>query len=136
MRSPFKTLRRFVPLSLTACGLLLVLFGLASCALRQAGSPPANSPITLHASNATVHATMMRYEPQTNKNCLGYWTKAEDWADWTFDVARAGSFEVDGEMRGHGRSEGVKDGQTCRVKVAASVTWTTNHPAQTPSWGR
>ncbi len=51
---------------------------------------------------------MMRYEPQTNKNCLGYWTKAEDWADWTFDVARAGSYEVDvwqGCGKGHGGSD-------------------------------
>lgn len=108
MRSPLKALPRFIPLALTACGLLLVLFGVASCALRQAGSPPANSPITLHASNATVHAAMMRYEPQTNKNCLGYWTKAEDWANWTFDVARAGSFEVE-VWQGCGKGNGGSD---------------------------
>ena len=51
---------------------------------------------------------MMRYEPQTNKNCLGYWTKAEDWADWTFDVSRAGSYEVEvwqGCGKGHGGSD-------------------------------
>ena len=26
----------------------------------------------------------MRYEPQPNKNVLGYWTNADDWADWEF----------------------------------------------------
>ncbi len=51
---------------------------------------------------------MMRYEPQTNKNCLGYWTKAEDWADWTFDVARAGSFEVE-VWQGCGKGNGGSD---------------------------
>ena len=97
---------------MTSCalwlGLVAILFGVPSCALRQASSPSANSPITLHASNATVHATMMRYEPQTNKNCLGYWTKAEDWADWTFDVARAGSFEVE-VWQGCGKGNGGSD---------------------------
>ena len=31
----------------------------------------------------------MRYEPQPNKNVLGYWTNAADWADWEFEVADA-----------------------------------------------
>jgi len=50
----------------------------------------------------------MRYEPQTNKNCLGYWTKAEDWADWTFDLPRAGSFEVE-VWQGCGKGSGGSD---------------------------
>src|SRR5688572_31351992 len=34
--------------------------------------------ILLHASKAIVHGTMLRYEPETNKICLGYWTKPEE----------------------------------------------------------
>jgi lysophospholipase L1-like esterase len=82
--------------------------GVSSCALRQASSPPASALITLHASNAVVHGTMLRYEPQTNKNCLGYWTKAEDWAEWTFDVPRAGSFEIE-VWQGCGKGQGGSD---------------------------
>jgi pimeloyl-ACP methyl ester carboxylesterase/lysophospholipase L1-like esterase len=108
MRSPSKTLRRFVSFSLTACGLFLVVLGVSSCASTPIASPAVSVPITLHASNATVHATMMRYEPQTNKNCLGYWTKAEDWADWTFDLPRAGSFEVE-VWQGCGKGQGGSD---------------------------
>jgi len=64
--------------------------------------------VVLHASNAVVHGTMLRYEPQTNKNCLGFWTKAEDWADWSFEIKRPGSFEVEvwqGCGKGQGGSE-------------------------------
>lgn len=51
---------------------------------------------------------MLRYEPQTNKNCLGYWTKAEDWAEWTFDVPRAGSFMIE-LWQGCGKGQGGSD---------------------------
>lgn len=93
-----------------ALGLMgLAVVGLTSCALRpQASSSRLAAPITLPASNATVHATMMRYEPQTNKNCLGYWTKAEDWAEWTFAVPHAASFEVE-IWQGCGKGQGGSD---------------------------
>ena len=86
-------------------GLIAILLGVSSCAFSRAPSPPGNAVVLLSASNAVVHGTMLRYEPQTNKNCLGYWTKAEDWADWTFDVARAGSFEVE-VWQGCGKDNG------------------------------
>ena len=89
-------------------GLIAILLGVSSCAFTRAQSPPGNAVVLLHASNAVVHGTMLRYEPETNKNCLGYWTKAEDWADWTFEIPRAGSFEVEvwqGCGKGHGGSD-------------------------------
>jgi len=108
MRSPLETFRRSIS-SVAACGgLLAVLLGATSCALRQGSSPRVSSLITLHASNAVVHGTMLRYEPQTNKNCLGYWTKAEDWADWTFEVPRSGSFEIE-VWQGCGKGQGGSD---------------------------
>lgn len=64
--------------------------------------------VLLHSSNAVVHGTMLRYEPQTNKNCLGYWTKAEDWADWAFEIRQPGSFEVE-VWQGCGKGNGGSD---------------------------
>ena len=64
--------------------------------------------ITLAASNAVTHGTQLRYEPATNKNCLGYWTKVEDWAEWQFEVTKPGLFEIEiwqGCGQGQGGSE-------------------------------
>lgn len=68
----------------------------------------AGPEIMLHASNAITHAVMMRYEPPTNKNCLGYWTEPKDWAEWPFTVTQPGTYEVElwqGCGRGQGGSE-------------------------------
>jgi lysophospholipase L1-like esterase len=70
--------------------------------------------ILLHASKATVHGEMLRYEPQINKNCLGYWTRAEDWADWKFTVARPGVYDLE-VWQGCGKGNGGSD---VRVEVA------------------
>ncbi len=85
-----------------------VLIGLPSCATHQAKAPALSGIITLPASNAVVHGKKLLYETPTNKNCLGYWTIVEDWAEWSFDVPRAGSFEVEiwqGCGKGQGGSE-------------------------------
>jgi len=37
--------------------------------------------ITLRAADAITHSVTMRYEPATNKNCLGYWTNPNDTAE-------------------------------------------------------
>src|SRR5882672_3015370 len=94
---------------------LLILACLALTASAEAfGAEPtliAQGPegaVLLHASNAVVHGTMLRYEPITNKNCLGYWTKAEDWAEWTFEINQPGDFVLEvwqGCGKGNGRSE-------------------------------
>ena len=70
--------------------------------------------ILLPASKATVHGEMLRYEPQTNKNCLGYWTRAEDWADWKFTVDRPGVYDLE-VWQGCGKGNGGSD---VRVEVA------------------
>jgi arylsulfatase A-like enzyme len=66
---------------------------------------PAMGDIRLHAKDARVHAETMRYEPQPNKNVLGFWTKASDWADWEFDVPLAGVYEVE-VQQGCGKGSG------------------------------
>ncbi len=56
---------------------------------------PATGDIRLHAKDARVHAKTMHYEDAPFKNVLGFWVKAEDWADWEFDVRTAGKYEVE-----------------------------------------
>ncbi len=71
--------------------------------------------VTLAASNAITHGTQMHYESSPLKNCLGYWTKTEDWAEWQFKVAGPGSFEVE-VWQGCGQNQG---GSEVAVEVAA-----------------
>ncbi len=78
---------------------------------------PAKGDIRLFAKDARVHATNMRYEAQTYKNTLGYWTKPEDWADWEFDVPAAGKYEVE-ITQGCGKGSG---GAEVAVEVAGST---------------
>lgn len=51
--------------------------------------------IKLLARDAIVHGTTVRYEPQPHKNTIGYWTKAEDWVSWEFELTRPGTFIVE-----------------------------------------
>ncbi|HEV3005619.1 MAG TPA: sulfatase-like hydrolase/transferase [Pirellulales bacterium] len=62
---------------------------------RQPAITPAAGDIRLHAKDARLHARSMRYEPQANKNVLGFWTDASDWAEWELDVPVAGNYEVE-----------------------------------------
>src|SRR6185295_2140602 len=50
--------------------------------------------ILLHSRDVSIHGTTVRYEPQPNKNTVGYWTKKDDWVSWDFVVEKAGKFEV------------------------------------------
>src|SRR5689334_21625962 len=48
--------------------------------------PAVPETILLHSRDAAVHGKTLRYEPQPQKNTLGYWTDAADWASWDFTV--------------------------------------------------
>jgi arylsulfatase A len=64
--------------------------------------------ILLHARDVTIHGTTVRYEPQPNKNTIGYWTRKEDWVSWDFEVTHGGQFDViilQGCGKGSGGSE-------------------------------
>lgn len=64
--------------------------------------------ILLHARDVTIHGTTVRYEPQPNKNTVGYWTRKEDWVSWDFEVTHGGHFDVlilQGCGKGSGGSE-------------------------------
>jgi len=61
--------------------------------------------IQLEAKTATTFSTNMRYEPDEKKNCLGFWTNVEDWAEWNFDVSSPGKFKVE-IVQGCGADQG------------------------------
>ena len=89
---------------------------------RKPAVTPATGDIRLHASDARIHGQTLRYEPQPNKNVLGYWTNPDDWADWEFDVATPGAYEVEIQQGCGAGSGGAEvaveiDGQTLKFTV-------------------
>lgn len=84
---------------------------------------PGSGDIRLHAKSATVHGKSLRYEPESYKNVLGYWTNVDDWAEWEFDVATPGLYEVEIQQGCGSGSGGAElaveiDGQTLTFTVA------------------
>ena len=74
-------------------------FRLKSIALRPAPEGPEvaqdfDGAVTLAAKQATTFSRRMRFEPKEEKNCLGFWTDAADWAEWRFTLHEAGKFNV------------------------------------------
>ena len=81
-----------------------------------------NGQIMLLAKDATTWSENMRYEPKTEKNCLGFWTDPADFAEWEFEVTKPGKYQIvvtHGCGKGNGGSEvAVKIGaQESRFKV-------------------
>ena len=78
--------------------------------------------ILLHSRDVTIHGTTVRYEPQPNKNTVGYWTKKEDWVSWDFGVDRPGKFRLIA-LQGCGKGSGGAevefriDDQTLKMTV-------------------
>src|SRR5262249_29468856 len=71
----------------------------------KASVTPPTGDVRLHAKDARIHAETMRYEPQPNKNVLGFWTKATDWADWEFEIPKTGRYENE-VQQGCGKGSG------------------------------
>jgi arylsulfatase A len=70
--------------------------------------PRPDGSILLHSRDAAVRGEVLRYEPQPFKNTLGWWSKPTDYAEWSFEVAQPGTYEVDilqGCGTGHGGSK-------------------------------
>ncbi|MCB1211720.1 MAG: hypothetical protein KDK97_20535, partial [Verrucomicrobiales bacterium] len=54
----------------------------------------ADGTITLPAKSATTWSEVMRYEPKPEKDCLGFWTSADDFAEWEFKATKPGRYTV------------------------------------------
>jgi hypothetical protein len=65
----------------------------------------ADGSVVLHAKDAIVVGKNLRYEPEPNKNTLGYWTIPEDSAYWEFTVQKPLMFEVE-MLQGCGKGSG------------------------------
>jgi arylsulfatase A-like enzyme len=61
--------------------------------------------VAMHARTATVHGVQLRFEPLPHKNTLGFWTKADDWAEFEFTVEKGGTFAVE-VLQGCGKGSG------------------------------
>jgi hypothetical protein len=74
----------------------------------------ADGAVTLPARAATTWSENMRYEPKPEKDCLGFWTEMEDFAEWTLPPgAQPGRYRVT-VTQGCGEGQGGS-----RVAVAA-----------------
>ncbi len=74
------------------------------------------------AATAEVHGVMLRYEPLPHKNTLGFWTRAEDWASWEFEVRKPGAFALEalvgcGNGSGGSTVEFRAEGQVLKLTV-------------------
>jgi len=83
----------------------------------------------LHARDAFTHGSTIRYEPQPNKNTIGYWTKLDDWVSWDFLVDQPGIYEAE-ILQGCGKGSGGSEvefsiaAQTLKVTVQDSSGFT------------
>ncbi len=84
---------------------------------RRALNTPAQGDLRLLAKDARVHGEKLRYEPQPQKNTLGFWTNPSDWADWEFDVKTAGKYELE-VTQGCGKGSG---GAEVAVEIAGKT---------------
>jgi len=50
--------------------------------------------VELHARSADVHGVMLRFEPMPHKDTLGYWVRADDWAEFDFTVEQPGTYQL------------------------------------------
>src|SRR5205085_12184118 len=101
-----------------------------SSALAVPSTQPTTKPISqsddgsilLYAKDVIIHGATVRYEPQPNKNTVGYWTKKDDWISWDFTVNKPGKFELIA-LQGCGKGSGgaevefTIDKQTLKMTV-------------------
>ena len=62
-------------------------------------SPPVVKPsddgvVRLHARYAVTHGQMLRFEPQPQKNTIGYWVNENDWAEWSFETIGKQGYDI------------------------------------------
>jgi arylsulfatase A len=93
----------------------------AAIATKGAKAEPGAGAILLHARDAKVHGSKLRYEDAPQKDTLGFWVQKDDWVEWEFD-AHPGVFEVQ-LLQACGKGSGGADiemtvaGQTLTMKV-------------------
>lgn len=51
--------------------------------------------LVLHASDSKPQGKRIRYEPETYKNVVGYWTEVDDWVEWSMQIPASGVYRVE-----------------------------------------
>lgn len=67
--------------------------------------PGPDGVLVAHAKDAVVFGKNLRYEPEPNKNTLGYWTLPGDWARWSMVETKKGTYDVE-VLQGCGKGSG------------------------------
>lgn len=97
----------------------------------EAISQAADGSVTLMAKDATTWSENMRYEPKPEKNCLGFWTEADDFAEWEFSATKPGKYKVSVSYGcgggNHGSEVELKQG-------TQSLKWTTQDTGGFQNW--
>jgi uncharacterized protein YukE len=57
-----------------------------------------DGPQRLPAAKAITHGEQIRYEVGPDRDNLGYWNNASDWAEWELEIGRPGRFKVAAEI--------------------------------------
>jgi hypothetical protein len=97
----------------------------------EAITQAADGSVTLLAKDATTWSENMRYEPKPEKNCLGFWTEADDFAEWEFTATKPGKYKVSVSYGcgggNHGSEVELKQG-------TQSLKWTTQDTGGFQKW--
>jgi arylsulfatase A-like enzyme len=79
---------------------------------------PGAGAVILHAKDAKVTGTKLRYEEQPHKDTLGFWVDKSEFAEWTFTVPSAGKFDIE-ILQACGNKSG---GSEVEITVLAALT--------------
>ncbi len=60
--------------------------------------------VVLGAGEARIHGEQAKYESGGQRECIGSWTRPEDWVDWEFDLNHPGKFDVSAELEAKERA--------------------------------
>lgn len=70
--------------------------------------PAADGSIMLHANQAMTFGDKLRFEPQSFKNTVGYWTVPADYVTWSLKIDEPGDYSV-AILQGCGDGQGGSD---------------------------
>jgi hypothetical protein len=93
--------------------------------------PAADGSLVLEAKSATTWSETMRYEPKAEKNCLGFWSNPDDFAEWSFDVAKPGRYKV---AVVHGCASGNEGSQVAVKHDGQELKFTTQDTGGFQKW--
>jgi hypothetical protein len=91
--------------------------------------------ITLLASESKPQGKRIRYEPETYKNVVGYWTEVDDWVEWSMEIPKKGAYRVELHCGcGSGNGGSMVDVEIETPKADADKKNETDVQTQTLPW--